>query len=83
MIPVERDYDVHDKELLAIVHAVTLSFRVDFCGAHFYGSSRFDLFSLNARPLRWKMFLSQFQFNLSYRRGVDNVATDLLCRRIV
>ena len=90
MIPAERNYDVHDKELLAIVRAL------DHWSHYLLGSAFVvriftdhrnliyfrDRRSLNARQLRWKMFLAQFQFNLAYRRGVDNVAADLLSRRI-
>lgn len=77
MIPAERNYDVHDRELLAIVCAL------DHWCHYLLGSHRNlvqfrNKLTFNPRQLRWKLFLSQFALVLAYQRGVLNVPADLL-----
>lgn len=89
MSSAECNYDVHDKELLAIVCAL------DHWSHYFLGAPHsLQIFTdhrnlvyfrtrqtLSPRLLRWSMFLNQFDFVLSYRRGSENIPADLLSRR--
>ena len=77
MSSAERNYDVHDKELLAIVCAL------DHWSHYFLGAPHpLRIFTdhrnlvyfrsrqtLSPRLLRWSMFLNQFNFVLSYQKA--------------
>ena len=90
MSPSERNYDVHDKELLAIICAL------DHWSHYFLGAPHeLKIFTdhrnlvyfrsrqtLSPRLLRWSMFLNQFSFVLMYRKGSTNIPADLLSRRV-
>jgi transposase InsO family protein len=85
--PAERNYEIHDKELLAIVHALQV-FR-------HYLEGREDLLEilsdhgnlvyfmtkhlLTRRQARWALFLSQFHFTIVHQPGVQN-KSDALSR---
>ena len=88
LIPAERNYETHDKELLAIVHA----FKV---WRHYLQGARHDILvltdhrnlsrfmtttSLSQRQVRWAQELSRYHFKIDYRPGVKNPA-DGLSRR--
>ena len=87
--PAECNYDIHDKELLAIVKCV------DMWQAELKGLQKpFVVLSdhqnlkpfmtkkrLTERQVRWAEFLSQFDFKLDYRPGVHAVIPDALSRR--
>ena len=87
--PAEINYDVHDKELLAIICAlehwrhclVGSPFKISvFCDHRnliFFQSRRL----LKPRHARWATRLSPFQFVLTYRPGCTNDAADALSRR--
>ena len=87
--PAERNYDVHDKELLAIICALSqwshYLLSSDFVIRIYTDHKNLIYFktrqTLNPRQLRWKMFLSQFIFVLLYRKGSENIPADLLSRR--
>ena len=88
LIPAERNYETHDKELLAIVH----SFKV---WRHYLQGARHDVLvltdhrnlsrfmtttSLSQRQVRWAQELSRYHFKIDYRQGSKNPA-DGLSRR--
>ena len=80
--PAEINYDMHDKELLAIVEsfrdmrawligtANPIAVVSDHKNLVYFMSSRI----LNRRQARWSMFLSEFNFRLDYAPGIKNPA---------
>ncbi|KAF7338861.1 Transposon Tf2-12 polyprotein [Mycena sanguinolenta] len=80
--PAEINYEVYDKELLAVVESfrdmrawlIGTSHPVSVISDHknleYFMSTRV----LNRRQVRWSMFLSEFDFKLSWGPGVKNVA---------
>lgn len=91
MSPAERNYDIHDKEMLAIVRALE-EWRAELEGLQL--SERFDVLTdhqalqyfmttkkLNARQARWAEFLSRFFFCIRYRPGKQNTLADAMTRR--
>ena len=88
MTPAELNYDIHDKELLAIVAAFQ-DWRV-----YVEGASEITVFTdhknlvnfcttkqLNRRQVRWSELLSQHKFVIQYHPGKDNGRADALSRR--
>jgi hypothetical protein len=86
--PAEQNYDVGDRELLAIVKALK-AWRHWFEGAkqpfliwtdhhnlEYIRAAR----RLNPRQARWALFFTRFVFTLSYRPGSQNVKADALSR---
>ena len=82
----ELGFPVHEKELLAIIHAVT-SWR------HYIGTSETKVFTdhqslrfFKSRPLvdsrqaRWMHTLAPFKLDIQYRPGEANVVADALSR---
>ena len=87
--PAELNYDVHDKELLAIVVAFE-QWRVYLEGSmhqvqvwtdHKNLTSFTTTKILNRRQVRWSEALSAFNFTISYRKGSENARADALSRR--
>ena len=82
LTPSEINYEVHDKELLAIVAAFRemrawllgsphpISVITDHNNLKYFMSSQI----LNRRQARWAMFLSDFDFQLAWGPGHTNVA---------
>ena len=80
--PAEINYDVHDKELLAIVDTFrdmrawvlgsphTISVVCDHRNLEYFMASQV----LNRRQARWAMFLSDYDFQLTWAPGSENVA---------
>ena len=87
--PAEKNYDVGNRELLAIVLAletwrhhlqgapVPFLVRTDHKNLAFLRSAK----QLNPRQSRWALFLASFDFTIEYRPGSDNVAADALSRQ--
>ena len=89
LLPAERNYEIYDKELLAIIdafkewrhflqgglHAVTIL--CDHKNLQYFMTTR----QLSRRQARWSLFLSEFNFVLTYRPGSRNGKADLLSRR--
>jgi hypothetical protein len=82
----ELNYPVHEKELLAIVWALE-KWRVDLIGVPFTvltDHRTLECFQtqkhLSRRQARWMEFLQQYDFNIVYLRGEENVAADALSR---
>jgi hypothetical protein len=87
--PVERNYEIHDKEMLAIVRALE-EWRHFLEGAkdcvevwtdhknleYFRGAKK-----LNRRQARWSLYLSRFDFALHHRPGRTMGKSDALSRR--
>jgi hypothetical protein len=86
--PAEQNYDIHDKELLAIVAALE-AWRVYIEGApgltiltnhknllHFITTKE-----LNRRQVRWSEKLGQYKFKILYTPGKENGRADALSRR--
>ncbi|GMF50513.1 unnamed protein product [Phytophthora fragariaefolia] len=84
----ERNYPVHDKELLAMKYAL-LNFRV-----HLLGSRPFVVYTdhaslrtatnsphLSQRIARWLSFFAEYNFRVEYKPGKLNVLADALSRR--
>uniref|UniRef100_A0A8K9V225 Gypsy retrotransposon integrase-like protein 1 n=1 Tax=Oncorhynchus mykiss TaxID=8022 RepID=A0A8K9V225_ONCMY len=86
--PAERNYDVGDRELLAVVRALKVwrhwlegakhPFLIwtDHQNLEYIRAAR----RLNPRQARWAMFFTRFRFTLSYRPGSQNVKADALSR---
>ena len=84
----ERNYNIFDKELLAVIHALD-HWRVYLEGARwpfeiwsnhknllYFSTSR----TLSRRQARWSLFLSRFDFTLIHKPGVTH-CPDALSRR--
>ena len=86
LAPAEVNYTTTEKELLAIVYAVT-KFREYLIGTHFdiitdHKGLTFLATTIyqNGRLIRWNLLLQQYSFSVVYCRGVDNVAADFFSR---
>jgi hypothetical protein len=89
LLPAESNYEIYDKELLAIIlclkewrhflqgsrHPVTIF--SDHKNLQYFMSNQ----SLTRRQARWSLFLAEFQYDFHHRPGVQNVKADLLSRR--
>jgi hypothetical protein len=84
----EKNYPVHDKELLAMKYAL-VKFRV-----HLLGSKPFVIFTdhvslrtatqsphLSQRMARWLSFFAEYNFEVKYKSGRQNGLADALSRR--
>jgi hypothetical protein len=87
MAPAERNYPVHEQELLAVMHALR-EWR------HYLHGTKFKVVTdhrslqylqtqphLSTRQVRWSEFLQQFDYEISYRPGKENILADALSRR--
>ena len=83
----ERNYPVHEQELLAVVHALR-EWR------HYLHGGEFEVITdhmslkhfltqprLSARQARWAEFMQEFNMNITHRPGKLNNAADALSRR--
>jgi hypothetical protein len=90
MNPAEQNYEIHDKEMLAIIRAFQ-EWRPELEGLQRVGP--FEVITdhraleyfmtskkLNARQARWAEFLSRFDFQIQYRPGKENTLADALSR---
>ncbi|KAG1536699.1 hypothetical protein G6F49_012934 [Rhizopus delemar] len=85
----EVNYDIYDKELLAIIecfktwrhylqgafHQITVY--TDHKNLEYFATTK----SLNRRQARWSIFMSSFDFFITYRPGTKNPKADALSRR--
>jgi hypothetical protein len=87
--PAECNYDIHDKELLAIVKCIKewsselrgLSKPFTILTDHRNLEPFMTKKSLNERQVRWSEFLSQFKFTLEHRPRTQTTVPDALSRR--
>ena len=89
LLPSEVNYDVHDKELLAIVSSFKnwrhylegsphiIDVFTDHRNLESFTSSK----QLNRRQARWSQILSGYSFVIKYRPGSQNARADALSRR--
>ncbi|EPQ25612.1 uncharacterized protein PFL1_06932 [Pseudozyma flocculosa PF-1] len=89
MVPAERNYEIHDKELLAVVkaceewrhylHGISAPFEIltDHQALEYFQTKR----NLTRRQARWGLSLGEFDFRITYRPGVDGGKPDALTRR--
>jgi hypothetical protein len=89
LLPAERNYDVYDKELLAVVEAfkiwrhflqgsgLQVTVLCDHKNLEYFMTSR----QLSRRQARWSMLLSDYDFVLTHRPGCRNGKADVLSRR--
>ena len=90
MSDAEQNYEIHDKELLAIIQALQ-EWQAELEGLQ--TKERFQVLTdhrsleyfmmtkkLNARQARWAEFLSRFYFLIKYRPGRQNTLADALSR---
>jgi transposase InsO family protein len=89
MLPAECNYEIHDKEMLAIVRSLQ-HWRPELQGT----STRIEIFTdhraleyfmttkqLTARQARWAETLAGYHFSIMFRPGSQNAAADALTRR--
>ena len=89
MLPAELNYEIHDKELLAIVWAfqrwrsllLSTSSQIQVLTDHnaleYFMSSKV----LTRRQARWAELLAEYDFNIKYRPGKQALKPDALSRR--
>jgi hypothetical protein len=89
MAPVECNYGIHDKEMLAIVRSLD-QWRPELQGT----AKRIHIFTdhkaleyfmttkqLTGRQARWAEALAEYHFVIMYRTGKQNAKADALTRR--
>ena len=89
MVPAELNYEIHDKEMLAIVAcfkewrhylegaALPIKVYTDHRSLEYFTTSK----QLNRRQARWSELLADFTFIIQYRPGVQGTKPDALTRR--
>ena len=89
MAPAERNYEIYDKELLAIIRCfeewrselegtgLPIKVFTDHKGLEYFMSTK----KLTPRQVRWAEFLSEFNFVISYQSGKKNDKADALTRK--
>lgn len=83
----ERNYPVHEQELLAVINALNkwrlllLGMRVNVMSDHHSLTTLLSQRNLSRRQARWLETLSQFDLDFRYLKGEDNTVADALSRR--
>jgi len=87
--PVERNYEIHDKEMLAIIRALqewrhflegakhTFEILTDHKNLQYFMTAK----NLNRRQARWSLVLARYDFTLTHRPGRRMGKPDALSRR--
>lgn len=82
----EKNYPVHEKELLAIVRALK-KWRIHLLECKFKILTNHRTLvhlmkqkDLSRRQARWMEFLSQYDFDIEYVKGEDNTSADTMSR---
>src|ERR1700719_1638470 len=86
---VERNYEIHDKEMLAVIRALEewrhflegarhkFEIWTDHKNLEYFMSAK----KLNRRQARWSLYLSRFDFSMHHRPGRSMGKSDALSRR--
>jgi transposase InsO family protein len=89
MAPAELNYEIHDKEMLAIVRSFghwrpelqgsphQINVYTDHKALEYFMTTK----QLNSRQARWAELLAEYYFMIMYRPGKDNAKADILSRR--
>jgi hypothetical protein len=89
MAPAECNYEIHDKEMLAIIRSLSqwraelqsigskIKIYTDHKALEYFMTTK----QLTSRQARWAEILSQFFFTIMYRPGKQNEKADALSRR--
>lgn len=89
MLPAEKNYRVHEQEMLGIICALKewrhylsgSKHTIDIITDH-NSLKHFDTQPhLTARQARWAEFLAEFDYTITYKDGKSNVVADALSRR--
>jgi Reverse transcriptase (RNA-dependent DNA polymerase)/RNase H-like domain found in reverse transcriptase/Integrase zinc binding domain/Chromo (CHRromatin Organisation MOdifier) domain len=86
--PAECNYEIYDKEMLAIVRCLeawdpelrsvkSFEIRTDHKNLQYFTTVQ----KLTERQMRWSLILSRYNFIITYIQGKDNVQADALSRR--
>ena len=86
--PAECNYEIYDKEMLAVVRSLEewdaelrsvreFQVKTDHKNLEYFTTVR----KLTERQMRWSLILSKYNFTLSYIPGKTNVRADALSRR--
>jgi len=88
--PVEQNYEIHDKEILAIIHALEewrhflegarhpVEIWMDHKNLEYFMTAK----KLNCRQARWSLYLARFDFRLIHRPGRSMGKPDALSQRL-
>jgi hypothetical protein len=83
----ERLYSIYDKEMLAIMHALT-KFRQYLVGSKFVVKTDHNILKyfleqkdLSERQQKWVTKVHAFDFDIEYVKGKKNIVVDALSRR--
>ena len=86
--PAERNYQIFDKELLAIIRAFkewhhllegskeAIQVLTDHCNLEYFQKAK----EIRGRHARWAIFLADYNFQIIYRPGKENGKADILSR---
>jgi hypothetical protein len=87
LTPAERNYPVHDREMLAVVYALRkwrhyllgrpVTILTDHKSLEYFATQP----HLNERQARWTGLLAEFDYTISHRPGKHNQVADALSRR--
>ncbi|PLW37026.1 hypothetical protein PCASD_16356 [Puccinia coronata f. sp. avenae] len=87
MTPAERNYPVHEQELLAVVHALQkwrmllLGMKIHVMTDHHSLTHLLKQRNLSRRQARWTELLADFDLEFDYIKGEDNTVADALSRK--
>ena len=81
----EHNYEIYDREMLGLIHAledwshflegITFKVIIDHKNIEWWTTMR----DLNRQRARWSLYLSQFTFKVTYRKG-ESMQADALSR---
>ena len=86
--PAEKNYPVHEQELLAFIHALK-HWRHYLLGRHFDAYTDHESLKyfqtqphLSGRRARWNELLQEFDVEIHYKKGCNNIVADALSRGV-
>ena len=89
MIPLKLNYNIYNKELLAIVTALKkwrvflqetaepFIVKTDYKNLTEFLTTK----KLNCRQVRWAKILAEYYFKIKYVKGTDNARVDILSKK--